>query len=139
MVFALATACMFTSWFAQFRFPKGLWYAGREIRRCLSASIKRSRGCSVTSSGSSGPLRSSALPSPFTLYSSLSCIAFMMRSAFLSTLSFFLVATRSVRAATYSLSSDIVGHDFLDEFTWEAISDPTHGRVLVVNFSTIKH
>lgn len=35
----------------------------------------------------------------------------------------------SSQAATYHLSDNIVGTDFLDEFTHEAISDPTHGRV----------
>lgn len=38
-----------------------------------------------------------------------------------------LIAT--VRAATYSLSDNIVGTDFLSAFTHEAIADPTHGRV----------
>lgn len=29
----------------------------------------------------------------------------------------------------YSLTDTIIGSDFYDFFTWEAISDPTHGRV----------
>jgi len=29
----------------------------------------------------------------------------------------------------YQLSNKIVGNDFYDNFNWEAINDPTHGRV----------
>lgn len=32
-------------------------------------------------------------------------------------------------AATYSLSEKLVGQDFVDGFFFEAIPDPTHGRV----------
>lgn len=42
----------------------------------------------------------------------------------------------SVHGATYHLSDNIVGTDFLNEFTHEAISDPTHGRVNYVNEAT---
>ena len=45
-----------------------------------------------------------------------------------SALSLF-IAIGGARAATYSLSSNIVGTDFLDEFSWQAIADPTNGRV----------
>ena len=34
-------------------------------------------------------------------------------------------------AATYSQTANHVGTDFLNSFTWQAISDPTHGRVYV--------
>lgn len=34
-----------------------------------------------------------------------------------------------VRAATYRLSDSFVGSSFFDNFQWEAIADPTHGRV----------
>jgi hypothetical protein len=36
-----------------------------------------------------------------------------------------------VIGATYTLSDNIVGNAFYDAFNWEAISDPTHGRVYV--------
>ena len=35
----------------------------------------------------------------------------------------------TVSADTYSLSNKLVGQGFLDAFTWQAIADPTHGRV----------
>lgn len=35
----------------------------------------------------------------------------------------------SVYAATYTLEDNIVGPDFYDAFEWQAIDDPTHGRV----------
>ncbi|KAL5510983.1 hypothetical protein ACEPAG_3702 [Sanghuangporus baumii] len=38
--------------------------------------------------------------------------------------------------ATYSLSDNIVGRTFLSEFSHQAISDPTHGRVNYVNQAT---
>ena len=31
----------------------------------------------------------------------------------------------------YRLTESIVGREFYNHFTWEAIEDPTHGRVLV--------
>lgn len=33
--------------------------------------------------------------------------------------------------ATYSLSDEIIGAGFYDKFNFEAIPDPTHGRVYV--------
>lgn len=33
--------------------------------------------------------------------------------------------------ATYSLSDEIIGKGFYDKFNFEAIADPTHGRVYV--------
>lgn len=36
-----------------------------------------------------------------------------------------------VRAGTYGLSDNWVGSAFLSAFEWQAIADPTHGRVLV--------
>ena len=41
-----------------------------------------------------------------------------------------------VSAATYSLSNNFVGSDFLSAFNWEAIADPTHGRVNYVDQAT---
>lgn len=35
----------------------------------------------------------------------------------------------TVSADTYSLSSKLVGQGFLNAFSWQAITDPTHGRV----------
>jgi hypothetical protein len=35
----------------------------------------------------------------------------------------------STLAATYQLSDEIVGPTFYTAFEWEAIADPTHGRV----------
>ena len=35
----------------------------------------------------------------------------------------------TVFADTYSLSSKLVGQGFLNAFSWQAIADPTHGRV----------
>jgi hypothetical protein len=34
-----------------------------------------------------------------------------------------------VMGAKYSLSDNIVGDGFYSAFEWQAISDPTHGRV----------
>lgn len=54
----------------------------------------------------------------------------MMRSAALA-----LAATAlfpSVFAATYNLADNYTGGAFLSDFTWEAIADPTAGRVSVV-------
>lgn len=42
-----------------------------------------------------------------------------------------------VQAATYSLRDNIVGSSFFDSFEWQAIDDPTHGRVWVCYFSKI--
>ncbi|EJD04695.1 glycoside hydrolase family 16 protein [Fomitiporia mediterranea MF3/22] len=57
---------------------------------------------------------------------------------FLSLVKFVLFSTciGAARAATYSLSDNIVGTKFLSEFTHQAISDPTHGRVNYVDQST---
>ncbi|KAF8636312.1 hypothetical protein AX17_003632 [Amanita inopinata Kibby_2008] len=41
-----------------------------------------------------------------------------------------------VFCVTYTLSSNIVGSDFYNTFDFEAISDPTHGRVNYVNQAT---
>ena len=35
----------------------------------------------------------------------------------------------AILGATYTLSDTIVGNAFYDAFSWQAISDPTHGRV----------
>ncbi|KAF9232412.1 glycoside hydrolase family 16 protein [Melanogaster broomeanus] len=39
----------------------------------------------------------------------------------------------SASAATYSRTSNLVGQRFLNAFTWQAIDDPTHGRVNYVS------
>ncbi|KAG5633600.1 hypothetical protein DXG03_006945, partial [Asterophora parasitica] len=41
-------------------------------------------------------------------------------------------------AATYPLSDNIVGDDFYDEFEFQAIDDPTHGRVNYVDEDTAR-
>ena len=41
----------------------------------------------------------------------------------------FAALTGLVGAATYSISDTIVGTDFYSAFTFEAIADPTNGRV----------
>lgn len=38
--------------------------------------------------------------------------------------------------ATYSVSQSIVGSDFFSSFNWEAIPDPTNGRVNYVDMPT---
>jgi hypothetical protein len=45
--------------------------------------------------------------------------------------SFFLLITASLPAfaATYYMSDNIQGNGFYNAFEWQAISDPTHGRV----------
>lgn len=55
---------------------------------------------------------------------------FTMRSAI-----FTLAATAlfpSALAATYGLTDNYIGSSFLSTFTWEAIADPTAGRVSVL-------
>ncbi|KIM55449.1 glycoside hydrolase family 16 protein [Scleroderma citrinum Foug A] len=42
----------------------------------------------------------------------------------------------TVSADTYSLSSKLVGQGFLNAFSWQAITDPTHGRVNYVTQAT---
>ncbi|KAF9236017.1 glycoside hydrolase family 16 protein [Melanogaster broomeanus] len=42
----------------------------------------------------------------------------------------------SASAATYSRTSNLVGQSFLNAFTWQAIADPTHGRVNYVSQAT---
>lgn len=41
------------------------------------------------------------------------------------------IISDAVLAATYSRTSSLTGNGFLDAFTWQAIADPTHGRVYV--------
>lgn len=41
-----------------------------------------------------------------------------------------------VSAGTYSLASNLVGEGFLNAFSWQAIADPTNGRVNYVTEST---
>ncbi|KAH7883436.1 glycoside hydrolase family 16 protein [Phlebopus sp. FC_14] len=51
----------------------------------------------------------------------------------------FLVTAAILRpafASTYTRTSNLVGQGFLNAFTWEAIADPTHGRVNYVSQST---
>ena len=61
-------------------------------------------------------LRCTSSPHPKMYFSPLS--AFFTSSFIVGTL-----------AATYHLSDNHVGADFLSTFTHEAIADPTHGRV----------
>ena len=42
----------------------------------------------------------------------------------------------SALAASYNLVDNWTGGAFLSDFTWEAIADPTHGRVSV-NFTGV--
>ncbi|KIJ09998.1 glycoside hydrolase family 16 protein [Paxillus involutus ATCC 200175] len=42
----------------------------------------------------------------------------------------------SASAATYSRTSNLVGQSFLDAFSWQAIADPTNGRVNYVSEAT---
>ncbi|KAI0072358.1 putative laminarinase [Panus rudis PR-1116 ss-1] len=48
----------------------------------------------------------------------------------------FVACTSRVLAATYQLSDNHVGSDFLSSFTHQAIADPTHGRVNYVDQAT---
>jgi hypothetical protein len=41
----------------------------------------------------------------------------------------YMVAISGAMAAKYTLSDNIVGDGFYSAFDWQAISDPTHGRV----------
>ena len=52
-------------------------------------------------------------------------MAFQAAHFLFITLSFVLAA----RAATYSLTDNWVGTAFLQAFSWQAIADPTNGRV----------
>jgi hypothetical protein len=47
-----------------------------------------------------------------------------------------LLAVSPVRAVFYTLTDNWVGSAFLNQFTWEAIADPTHGRVNYISQST---
>jgi len=59
----------------------------------------------------------------------------MVLLSFYTVLLSILVAA-AVRGATYSLSDNIVGSGFNDAFNYEAINDPTHGRVHYVDKAT---
>ncbi|KAG1899021.1 2 beta-glucan [Suillus fuscotomentosus] len=48
------------------------------------------------------------------------------------------LAVTMTSGATYQRSSQLAGQSFLDAFEFQAISDPTHGRVTYVNESTAK-
>jgi hypothetical protein len=54
-------------------------------------------------------------------------VTFSLAAGAITLLSF----TRPVLTATYPLSDAIVGSDFYKAFNFEAISDPSHGRVYV--------
>ncbi|KIK40426.1 glycoside hydrolase family 16 protein [Suillus luteus UH-Slu-Lm8-n1] len=60
-----------------------------------------------------------------------------MRIDFLFSVPLVLTATMTL-GATYQRSSQLTGQSFLDAFNFQAISDPTHGRVTYVNESTAK-
>lgn len=68
---------------------------------------------------------------PFTLTSFPSPSVLVRTPADMrASLSFFALALApGALAATYQLSDNFVGSDFLSSFTHEAIADPTHGRV----------
>lgn len=61
----------------------------------------------------------------------------IMRTDFLFFVPLVLSVTMTF-GATYQRSSQLTGQSFLDAFNFEAISDPTHGRVTYVNESTAK-
>ncbi|KAJ2916095.1 hypothetical protein MD484_g4332, partial [Candolleomyces efflorescens] len=46
---------------------------------------------------------------------------------------------KSVHGATYLLRDNIVGAGFFDAFEWQAIDDPTHGRVRYVDQQTARN
>ncbi|KAI6032879.1 glycoside hydrolase family 16 protein [Pisolithus orientalis] len=43
---------------------------------------------------------------------------------------------KTTSAATYSLTSNLIGQGFLNAFSWQAVADPTNGRVNYVTEST---
>ncbi|PVG02130.1 hypothetical protein CPB86DRAFT_811635 [Serendipita vermifera] len=62
-----------------------------------------------------------------------------MQPTFFTFLFLYLVslwAVSPVQAVFYTLTDNWVGSAFLDQFTWEAIADPTHGRVNYISQST---
>jgi len=50
-----------------------------------------------------------------------------------------LTALPSISAASYKLADKYVGSDFFNTWSWEAIADPTHGRVTYVDKQTAKN
>lgn len=61
------------------------------------------------------------------------------RCAILALASLAVVNARSLLpslAVTYNLIASHVGHDFLDNYSWETADDPTHGRVNFVDQAT---
>ena len=54
-----------------------------------------------------------------------------MNSVVLLAALFALFSFTPALAATYSLSDEIIGSAFYNAFNWEAIEDPTQGRVYV--------
>ncbi|KAF8803217.1 endo-1,3(4)-beta-glucanase [Phlegmacium glaucopus] len=51
-------------------------------------------------------------------------------------MSLLVLSGSSASAYSYRLSENIVGQDFYQKFNWEAIADPTHGRVNYVDQQT---
>ena len=49
--------------------------------------------------------------------------------ALLLTVSLTNSVVKGVHGATYHLEDNVVGGAFFDAFEWQAIEDPTHGRV----------
>jgi hypothetical protein len=49
-------------------------------------------------------------------------------------LSLHLLGISNALSSTYTLSEEYVGEEFLDLFGFEAIPDPTHGRVYVAQY-----
>ncbi|KAJ8693745.1 hypothetical protein PTI98_008714 [Pleurotus ostreatus] len=61
-----------------------------------------------------------------------------MKFALLSSFAATAIFVSPVLGATYQLSDNIVGSAFLNTFNFEAISDPTHGRVNYVDANTAR-
>ncbi|KAF8152572.1 glycoside hydrolase family 16 protein [Crassisporium funariophilum] len=62
-----------------------------------------------------------------------------MKASVLSAAAFALSSITPALGATYSLSDNIVGSGFYSAFDWQAIADPTHGRVNYVDQTTSKN
>lgn len=54
-----------------------------------------------------------------------------MKSVIMVAAIFALLSFTPALAGTYLLSDEIIGSDFYTAFNWEAIEDPTQGRVYV--------
>ena len=59
----------------------------------------------------------------------ISLVSSMMKSLFLAFVA--IVVSGYAEAATYSRTASLSGQSFLNAFWWQAIADPTNGRVFV--------